>query len=251
MSSPLAVSAQSGPDAAVYDRAASAFQNGDSAAALALLEGILARSPENANALYFSALVHFHMGNLDAARGRLERAVRLAGNFFAAWELMVQVAQAQGDLVRREEAIDRLKIAVATAIDPEIRRKGDFIRDRIRVGDQDLAVVDYFVRGGNDFTRYQIGPGDPRTHPDRGFLLRTDTVTTENWKDTALLPPDTQLFHLDLVEAGPDGADKVAIYQYYVGEPDYDTVRAEVMRILRGESRPLSGVPGKLAGSLK
>ncbi|MGA3002740.1 MAG: hypothetical protein ABSE20_13490 [Acetobacteraceae bacterium] len=74
---------------------------------------------------------------------------------------------------------------------------------------------------------------------------------TENWRDTALLPADKQLFHLDLVDPGPDGGDNVAIYRFYVGEPHYDTVRAEVFKILRGEVRPLSGEFGSLAGILK
>ena len=111
--------------------------------------------------------------------------------------------------------------------------------------------MDYFSRGGSDYTRYQFGFGDPRTDPDHGILLRTDTRTTENWIDTALLPPDKQLFHLDLAEAEPDGREKLAIYQFYVGLPSYDTVRADVMRILRGEAQPLSGEPGQLAGCLR
>jgi hypothetical protein len=246
-----AAGAETDPDSTEFDRARAAFSKGDTAGALSLVEDVLTRSPESQNAVYFSALVNFQMGNVDVARGRLERVVRLVGNYFAAWEMMVQVAQAQGDLVRRDEAIDRLKIAIATAIDPDIRRKGEFIRDRIRIGDRELLAVDYFERGGSDFTRYQFALGDPRMDPGHGLLLRTDVETTENWTDTALLPPDKQLFHLDLVDASPEGGDKVAIYQYYVGLPDYDTVRVEVLRILRGEVQPLSGQPGSLAGILK
>jgi tetratricopeptide (TPR) repeat protein len=251
MNVPLAQGASTDPDAAALAQATAAFEKGDTAAALAQVEGILGHAPEDQNALYFSALVNFQMGNANAARGRLERVVTLVGNYFAAWELMVQVTQAQGDLVRRDEAIARLKIAITTAIDPDIRRKADFIRDRIRIGDRQLLAADYFERGGSDFTRYQFTLGDPRMNPDHGLLLRTDTETTQNWTDTALLPPDKQLFHLDLVDPRPEGGDNVAVYQYYVGEPDYDTVRAEVLKILRGEVRPLSGDPGSLAGVLK
>jgi hypothetical protein len=82
-------------------------------------------------------------------------------------------------------------------------------------------------------------------------LLRTDQTTTEHWSETALLPQDKQLFHLDLVDPKPEGGENVSIYQYYVGEPDYDTVRAKVMQILNGEAQPLSGAPGSLQGLLK
>jgi tetratricopeptide (TPR) repeat protein len=238
-------------DGDVLDRAVAAFRNGDATGALTLIEGVLARSPQDETALYYSALINFRMGNPDAARGRLERVVKLSGSYFAAWELMVQVTQAQGDLARRNEAIARVRIAISTAIDPAIRMKGSFIRDRIPVGDAGISAVDYFTRGGSDFTRYAFAPGDPRMDTDHGLMLRTDQTTTENWSDTALLAQDKQLFHLDLVYPKPEGGDNVAVYQYYVGEPDYDTVRAEVMKILRGEVQPLSGEAGSLAGILK
>jgi hypothetical protein len=243
--------AETDHDTADLDRSVAVFDKGDKPGALVMVEGVLAHSPDNLTALYRSAAINFAMNNVDAARGRLERLVKLSGNYFAAWELMVQVTQAQGDLARRNEAITRMKIAIRSALDPEIRGKADFIRDRIQMEAGVLSVVDYFERGGNDFTRYQISFGDPRMNPDKGLLLRTDTATTQTWADTALLPPDKQLFHLDLVDPRPEGGEKVAIYQYYVGEPDYDTVRANVMQILRGEVQPLSGEPGSLWGIMK
>jgi tetratricopeptide (TPR) repeat protein len=251
VSLPLAAGAQTDPDAAAFDRATAAFNQGDAAGALAQVETLLTHAPENQNALYFSALINFRMGNVDAARGRLERVVKLAGNYFEAWQLMVQVTQAQGDLVRRDAAIDRLKIAIKTAINPDIRNKVDFIRDRIPIGGQTLLAIDYFERSGSDFTRYRFALDGSGMDQEHGLLLRTDTETTENWRGTALLAPDKQLFHLDLVDPTPAGEDKVAIYQFYVGEPDYDTVRADVLKVLRGEVQPLSGKPGSLVGILK
>jgi hypothetical protein len=191
------------------------------------------------------------MGTTDVARGRLERLVKLSGNYFSAWELMVQVAQRQGDLARRDEAIARVNLAIATAIDPEIRQKSDFIRDEIKTVRGDLKVVDFFARGGSDFTRYQFALGDPATNPDIGLFLRTDEITTQNWSDAALLAADKQLFYLVMVDRNPDGTMKSANYEYYVGEPDYDTVRAKVMQILRGQVQPLSGEPGGLQGIVR
>jgi len=245
---PRAPMAQAGHDAADVDHAVEMFNRGDQAGALGLVENVLAHSPEDQNALMRAAQFNFRMRNADVARGRLERLVKLTGNFYSAWELMVQVTQTQGDLVRRNEAIARLKIAINTAIDLDIRQRGDFIRDRIPSNRGDVLAIDYFTRGGSDFTRYQFYLGDPRTNPDKGLLLRTDESTTENWSQTALLPPEKQLFHLDMVDPAPAGGNSVAVYQFYVGEPSYDVVRAKVMEILRGDARPLSGEPGSLQG---
>jgi hypothetical protein len=232
-------------------RAMEVVKTGDLTEALALSEGVLLRAPDDPYGLFWSAFTNSRLGNADAARGRLERLVKMSGNYFAAWELMAQVTQAQGDLPRRDEAIARAKIAISTALDPNIRRKSDFIRDRIMVGGKEMNMVDYFGRGGSDFTRYQLYWGDPRTTPDTGLVLRTDGATTEAWSDTALLPKDAQLFHLDLIDRLPDGGQKVAIYEYYVDEPGYDVMRAKVMQVLRGEARPLTGEPGSLQGILK
>jgi hypothetical protein len=251
MSLPSPAEAQIDRDSAELNRATATFDKGDTAGALAQAEDVLTRSPEHQSALYMSAVFNFQLGNADAARGRLERLVTLAGNYFAAWELMVQVTQVQGDLARRNEAIARLKVSIASAIDPEVRHKAEFIRDRIQVGDRAVLAADFFLCGGSDFTRYQFTLGDPRMDPDHGLLLRTDAETTMNWSITSLLPPDKQLFHLDLVDVRPEGGERVAIYQFYVDEPDYDTVRADVIKILRGEMQPLAGEPGSLAGILK
>jgi tetratricopeptide (TPR) repeat protein len=243
--------AQANNDTAEIDRALDLYKHGDRAGALALTEKVLAHSPDNENALYRSALYNFEMNNVEAARGRLERLVKLSGGYFLAWQLMVQVTQAQNDLPRRDDAVDRLKSAIRSAIDPDIRLKTDFIRDRIPIGGEALMGVEYFERGGTDFTRYQFVLGDPLLHPDKGLLLRTDAATTENWADTALMPPDKLLFHLDLVDPKPEGGERVAIYAYFVDEPNYDAVRAKVMEILHGQLRPLSGEPGSLFGVLK
>jgi len=243
--------AQSDPDMADVGRAVTIFNKGDMSGGLALVETVLARSPENLDALYRSAQFNQEMGNLDAARGRLERLVKLSGNYFAAWETMLQVTQAQGDLLRRDEALNRVKLAISTAIDPDIRERTDFVRDMILTSRGDVHAVDFFTRGGSDFTRYQFALGDPHRDPDVGLFLRTDEHTTENWSSTALLAADKPLFYLVMVDRAPDGALISTNYKFYVGEPDYDTVRADVMRILRGEAQPLAGDPGGLQGIIK
>ena len=126
LNGPFIAPSRAETDPEVLSRAIAVFNKGDATQALSMVEGILARAPQDQTALYYSALISFRIGNADAARGRLERVVKLSGNYFAAWELMVQVTQEQGDLARRNEAIARLKISASTAIDPTIRTKGDF-----------------------------------------------------------------------------------------------------------------------------
>lgn len=247
----VALAAPHAAQAQTLEHATASFAAGDATGALAETEQILARTPEDVNTLYLAASINFQLGNIDVARGRLERVVRLAGNFAAAWELMAQIHQAQNEPEKRDEAIRRMKIAINSAIDPRIRRTSTFIRDRIHAGGKLVVVADHFGRGGSDFTRYQFSIADPLKNPDTGLILRTDAATTESWAATALLPRDQPLFHLDMVDVQDNGERKIAIYEYYVGEPDYDKVRATVIQILRGEIQPLSGAPGSLSGLMK
>jgi hypothetical protein len=85
-------------DDATLDRAVALSKTGDLAGGLALCESILAHNPNHENALLWAAELNFYMNNLDVARGRIERLVKVAGNYLVAWELMVQITQAQGDL---------------------------------------------------------------------------------------------------------------------------------------------------------
>jgi tetratricopeptide (TPR) repeat protein len=227
------------------------YKQGDVRGALAAIDQVLAKSPNEPNAVFDAARFDFDLNKLDAARAHAEHLVKLVGNNAIAWELLTQIAQAQNDLTRRDEALEQAKIAIRSAINPDVRARAMLIRDHFRTRDGLVLAVDYFDRDGPDFTRYQFTRYDPAIFPDLGILLRTDTATTQSWSETALLPPDKRLFHLDMVDRKQDGGDVVAIYKYYVGEPSYDVVRADVMKILRGEIKPLSGVPGTLAGRMK
>ena len=218
---------------------------------LAAAEQALATSSNDYNALYNSAMFNLQLGNLLPARGRIEQLVKTTGNSYLAWELLAQIAQNQGDLERRNEAVRRIPAMIRSAVDPTIRRKTSFARDRIATPGFDLLVNHYFESGGMEFTRYLFFLVIPGAPANRLLALRTDVATTDNWAATALIPPDQPLFHLDMVDTAQGNPDKVAIYEYYVGEPDYDTVRATAMKILRGEARPLSGQPGSLAGILR
>jgi tetratricopeptide (TPR) repeat protein len=236
---------------AAADKAREILDGGDPAGALALLEPILAKAPGDPNALYLSARALLLLGRLTEARARAEKVISEVGSYFVAWETLIQITQAQGDLKRRDEAIEELKISVSTAVDPDIRAKGAYVREFLPVKGQALVTWHYFTRVGSDFSRYEIAWQDPEKSGGAKLLLATDSESTEQWSQTALLPPDAQLFHLDMVDIPRPGEQKVAIYAYFVGEPDYDTFHAKVMQVLHGELKPQTGTPGSLDGILK
>ncbi len=228
-----------------------ALERRETAGAAAAIDRLLAQSPDDPEVLSLAALREFRLGQPNLARGRLERLARAPGIRIADLELLAIVTQAQGDRARRDEVLDRLRFEIGPLPRPRIPGKSDIERDRIAVPGGEIRVLEYFQRNGLDFIRYLFSPGDPWANPHLGLLLRTDLLTTQNWQGTALLADDKPLFHLDLVERGDDGTLTTSVYKYFVGEPDYDTVRAKVMDILRGDAKPETGPPGKLAGILK
>jgi tetratricopeptide (TPR) repeat protein len=236
---------------AAEEHAGALLDAGDAAGALAALEQILARTPNDPNALLYSARALLLLGRLPEARARAEKVITEVGSFFVAWETLIQITQAQGDKARRDEAIEELKLSVSTAVDQSIRAKGSYVREYLPVGKDALVVWHYFTRSGTDFVRYEIAWRDPDRSGDSKLVLKTDEETTEQWSETALLPPDAALFHLDLVDTPRPGETKTSIYAYFVGEPDYDTFRARAMQVLHGELKPQSGTPGGLDGVMK
>lgn len=236
---------------ATDEHATARYNEGDIAGAVEEFQRVLAKAPDDPRALYLGAAGNLELGRLAQARALADRLVKISGGFVISWELMAQIAQGQGDLKRRDEAIDEVKMAIRTAVNPAVRAKGSFIRDRIAAKGGALAATEFFLAAGTDFTRYQINWVTPEKNGETALLLRTDSATTQTWAETALMPPEKLLFHLDMVTPKEGGEPDVATYAYFVGEPAYDAVRAKVLEILQGKLKPQSGKSGALEGILR
>jgi tetratricopeptide (TPR) repeat protein len=202
---------------------------------------IAARPPDPSQALYAASVIDLEDGDWQAAKPYVERLVKLRPSSFPAWELMIQVDQAAGDLDDRDASIQSLHTAWDEARDPAIRSRVSFIRDRIAGAKHTLIAQETLDPGGGDILRFLFQPRDEEGQARHVIVVRSDDATNERWRENGTVPDGTAVYHLDTVDQLADGQSVVRPYKYYLQSPDYDQVRAEVVEILAGTAQPLTG----------
>jgi tetratricopeptide (TPR) repeat protein len=220
------------------------LQAGKRQDALAAAESVIATNPDDpTKALYLSALINLEDGNWQAALPRAEALLKLRPGTFLALEIAVQAYAAAGDTAKRDAAIGSLFRVWRASADPSVHARRVFARDRIIGPKRKLVVLQTLQTGGGDIVRYIFQDAGSAAQQDRAIMLRADSETTQRWRDDGTVPDDATVFHLDSAENPPGGDQTIRTYAFYIGEPDYDRVRAKVVEILAGKALPLTGAP--------
>lgn len=224
------------------EQAITLLRNGNRAEALRAFDAILAaKPPDPTTALFFFGLISVEDGNWRAAKPRVEQLVKLRPSSFPAWELMIQVDQAEGDTEDRDAAIQSLYTSWRSALDPQIRSKLSFTRDRIFGARHTVIAQETLDPGGENILRFLFRPVENQETARHLIVVRSDNETNERWREDGTVPYGTVVYHLDTVEQLTNGRTAVRPYEYYLEPPPYDRVRAKVVEILAGSTPPLSG----------
>ena len=218
------------------------LRDGKRQEALHALEAIIASQPADpSQALFTAGMIDLEDGHWQAARPYVQQLVKLRPSSFPAWELMIQVDQAAGDLLDRDAAIETLHTAWRDALDPQIQSRVSFVRDRIVGAKHTLLAQQTLDPGGGDILRFLFQPQDEGEKPRHLIVVRSDDETNERWREDGTVPYGTLVYHLDTVEQLADGRSTIRPYEFYLDAPDYDKVRAKVVEILAGTAKPLTG----------
>lgn len=210
--------------------------------ALHALDAIIAaKPPDPSPALFIASLIDLEDGNWRAARPYVERLVKLRPSSFQAWELMIQVDQAAGDPNDRDAAIESLYTAWKSALDPAIRSRVSFARDRIVGAKHTVVAQEMLDPGGDDSVRFVFQPQDQEGTAQHLIVVRSDNETNERWRENGTVAEEATVYHLDTIQQLAGGQRSAVPYEYYVEVPDYDRVRAKVAEILAGTAAPLTG----------
>jgi tetratricopeptide (TPR) repeat protein len=224
------------------DQAMALLREGKLQQALQAFDAIIASNPPDPSAaLYSASMLNLEDGDWRAAKPYVKRLVKLRPASFQAWELMIQVDQADGDLQDRDDAIRSLYETWHRAQDPETRAKVSFVRDRIAGPKHTLLGQQALDPGGGDVLRFQFQPTEELAHPRHVIVVRSDDETNSRWRENGTVSYGTVVYHLDTVEQIAVGQITTRPYEYYLEPPDYDRVRAKVVEILAGTAQPLSG----------
>jgi tetratricopeptide (TPR) repeat protein len=223
------------------EQAIALYESGKIAEAKQAFDTILVGDPNEPRSLYYSASINSTSGHPQIAIQQVLLLLKSHPDSLAALELEVQVYQALGVPGRRDAAIERLRIERDSMIHPNPRYAVAFTRDRFMVGGRTFITSERFDPGGETIVRYTFVEEATAAHPRHVIVLLSDPETNERWRDAANLTVDDVVYHLDTIAAATNGNEVHAIYNNYVGEPNYDTVRAAVTDILTGKAKPISG----------
>ncbi len=230
------------PPAVTRDQAMALLREGKRADALHAFDAIIAaKPPDPTPALFAAALIDLEDGNWRAAKPYVQQLVKLRPSSFQAWEMMIQVDQADGDTEDRTASIRSLYAAWRSALDPSIQKRVSFVRDRIVGPKHTLVAQETLDPGGDDILRFLFQPQDEEGSARHLIVVRSDNETNERWREDGTVPYGTVVYHLDTVTQLPNGRSAVLPYAYYLEPPDYDRIRATVAGILDGSAEPLSG----------
>jgi tetratricopeptide (TPR) repeat protein len=190
----------------------------------------------------------FTLGNMDLEDGKwqdaeplVERLMKLRPASYTGWELMIQVDQAAGKFDDRDAAIQSLYTAWKSALDPAIRTRVAFVRDRIFGPRHTLVAQETLEPTGDDILRFVFQPADEPGQEHHLIVVRSDSETNERWRQDGTVSYRTIVYHLDTLDQLPNGQLQARPYQFYLEPPDYNKVRATVAGILDGSIQPLTG----------
>jgi len=224
------------------DQATALMHAGKSRQALHAFDAIIAADPPDpSQALYAASLLDLQNDDWRSAKPYVQRLIKLRPGSFQAWELMVQVDQAAGDMEDRDLAIQSLYTAWRDAPNSQMRSHVAFVRDRIVGPKHTLITQQTLETGGDEILRFLFQPADEAGTARHLIVVQSDGATNERWREDGTVSYGTVVYHLDTVENVANGQSVVRPYKYYLEPPDYDTVRATVVEILTGTAKPLSG----------
>lgn len=223
------------------------YEAGRQQEALAAAERALQSLPTDIQALYVVIRIAQEQQRQDDAIRLVQQMIGHHPGIVATWELAAQVHQAAGDTEQRDMAVRQLISTQASAIDRNLRGRPFILRDRIIAHGRRLMVQDHFDTHGPEAIRYVFLSEAELPRPLNYLILMTDPQTTDNWREAGIIGSGKRAFHLESVFVTPDGRQTRAMYAAWPDVPDYDTVRAKVLEIIRGDARPMTGPVGGLA----
>lgn len=224
------------------DQATALMRAGKQPEALHAFEAILAAHPADpTQALFAAASLALNLNNWREAKPYAQQMVKLYPGSMEAWELMVQVDEASGAEDDEKLAMDSMYSAWRSALDPAIHQRVSFTRDRIFGPKRAVVATQTLEPGGEDILLWVFQPLTSVGHPSHYLIVHSDGETNQQWRDAGTITYSQAVYHLDDVIRQPDGSQVMVPYKFFIGAPDYETVRKVVVDILNGQAQPQVG----------
>jgi tetratricopeptide (TPR) repeat protein len=155
---------------------------------------------------------------------------------------LVQLYEALNMTTERDQIRDELYKLHASKNAGDFAKEKFFCRDQFKVGEIEVMVFEYFVLEGEKAVRYSFNILKKDGGVDYRISLGSYDSTTNYSREAGKIGPNDRLFHLDGYY--PDRSHST--FGFFDNEPTYAEVKADVVKVLKGEKQPVSRfVPNK------
>jgi len=211
-----------------------------------LLKEITSAQPSNVDAAYNMGQLCQNLGKNEEALSSFLKVVEENPSDWRAKSKIIQLYQVTNQLKERDEHRTQLLKMRTTGDIESLSQKAFYCRDQFSVAGNDVMVFEYFELTGDRAIRYSFVVLDPKTNEtEYKISLGSYDSTNDISHELGEIEEGTRLFHLDGYY--PRGAHKT--FGFYKGEPEYDDIRIEVIKIIAGEQKEISSMTPDKAGN--
>ena len=242
-------------ETAEFQAAGKAFEAGEYAAALAGFKQLIKEEPENGIYKKFASEAALNIGDAGFVLETLPPVEQADPEDWQARLLLArayaQTAEAPGHTEKRDEEIAAVRKLHAADPNSALGKLRDFKLETVHAGGKTVQFFPAFVPWGPYNVHLLARTYDETKQP--GLLLTLESGDADQPLFAEQHPKEAaeglRSFSLDGYRPGPKTADGQATqthftYGFFIGEPAYDAVRAQMLAILAGTQKPLSSRTG-------
>ena len=209
-----------------------------------IFQDILEKDPNNQNTLFYVA---FTLNKLGKSKQAINQYIRLIDKYpndwDAMWRLIVLLNAENKPDIRDKYRKSLTNLWKSNTIE-ELSERPIYLLDHFETEDADVDVFNYFEMKGDRAVRYKFNIYRPKGQPvelddkpSEVISVGSYKYATEYSREKGEIGLTDKIYHLDGYL--PDGTHKT--YRFYLNEPSYDLVKKEVLAILAGKMKPVSG----------
>ena len=216
----------------LWAEAIEALDSGREKEAAAVLEQVVQILPDNPAVWHNLGQTRQNLGEHEPALKAFAEVERLEPANWRALAKQVQCLQALGRSKLRDEIIARLyALREDEAIDEPF-----FCREQFSVEGQKVMAYERFELEGERAVRWSFYVVDEAGEIIDRWSVGSYEGTTAMSREVGNIKPDERLFHLDRYPPGGGHG----TFAFYVNQPEYEVARADFIKGLTGETRPMS-----------
>ncbi len=220
------------------DAGLAAMKAGDNAKALDAFEQVVKSDPNNAtaNLLAASAALAVYKGEL--AIKYAERALELDPKDWKIHTTLVAAYAAGGQTHQRDEERDLLRKLHDDPRAPDALKSSGFLLEMFPVKDYRVDAVEYFQPVGKFHIYYRFLVRDKQGKRVWEIDAQSDDFDQKSWAQAH--PAEAKQGQRQYALEG-SGGDKQVTYRTFSGNPSYDWIRGEVVKIVQAQNGAFAG----------